>query len=406
MKIALVAPTHMPSRRANTLQVMKMAQAFTCLGHTVRVAVPGIVAQPVPWDELAHLYGLRARFPVEWLPASSFLRRYDYGLRSVRWAQRWNADLLYTRLPQAAAIASAIGLATVLEVHDLPSGAMGAWLFRRFLRGGGRRRLVAITHALANDLTEKLGAPMERTESARALAAVGAATPGFTVVAPDAVDLERYADLPNPEQARQLLGGADIPVTIPPDRFTAGYTGHLYAGRGINMILEMARRLPEVAFLLVGGEPEDVIRLRETTQSRGLANVHLTGFVPNAELPRYHAACDAFLMPYQRRVAASSGGDIARYLSPMKLFEYMACGRPILCSDLPVLREVLNPENSVLLPPEDVGAWVAALEALRGDPSRRSALEARTLSEVKNYTWERRAERILDGLDVRLEKNF
>ncbi len=400
MKIALVAPSHLPSRRANTLQVMKMAQAFTCLGHTVRVAIPGKAVQPVTWDELARLYGLRVQFPMEWLPAWSFLRRYDYGLRSVRWAQRWNADLLYTRLPQAAAIASAIGLATVLEVHDLPSGMMGTWLFRRFLRGSGRRRLVAITHALADDLAEKLGAPGVREEASQTLAADGAAIPGFTVVAPDGVDLERYASLPGPGQARQMLGEADIPVSIPPDRFTAGYTGHLYTGRGIDTILEMARRLPEVAFLLVGGEPEEVLRLRDTVQSRGLANVHLTGFVPNAELPRYHAACDVFLMPYQEHVAASSGGDIARYLSPMKLFEYMACGRPILCSDLPVLVEVLNTENAVLLPPEDVDAWTGALESLRGDPERRFALERRTLSEVKNYTWEKRAQRILNGLDV------
>jgi glycosyltransferase involved in cell wall biosynthesis len=169
----------------------------------------------------------------------------------------------------------------------------------------------------------------------------------------------------------------------------------------VEIILEMARRLPEVAFLLVGGEPEEVTKLRDAVQSRGLGNVFLTGYVPNAELPRYHAACDVFLMPYQRRVAASSGGDIARYLSPMKLFEYMACGRPILCGDLPVLREVLNPENAVLLPPDDVEAWVEALESLKNDPLRRLTLEARTLSEVKSFAWERRAERILDGLDVR-----
>jgi glycosyltransferase involved in cell wall biosynthesis len=393
MKIVMIAPSHLPSRRANTLQVMKMAQAFTCLGHTVRVAVPGRIVQPVPWDELAHMYGLRVQFPVEWLPAWSFLRRYDYGLRAVRWALRWKADLVYTRLPQAAAIASAIGLATVLEVHDLPSGAMGTWLFHRFLRGGGRRRLVAITHALATDLAGKLDAPT--------LAAGSAHMPAFTVVAPDGVDLERYANLPRPEQARQMLGGADIHLSLQPDRFTAGYTGHLYAGRGVEIILEMARRLPEVAFLLVGGEPEEVTKLRDAVQSRGLGNVFLTGYVPNAELPRYHAACDVFLMPYQRRVAASSGGDIARYLSPMKLFEYMACGRPILCGDLPVLREVLNPENAVLLPPDDVEAWVEALESLKNDPLRRLTLEARTLSEVKSFAWERRAERILDGLDVR-----
>jgi glycosyltransferase involved in cell wall biosynthesis len=398
MKIAIIAPSHLPSRRANAFQVMKMAQAFACLGHTVRVAVPGKLAQPVPWDELAHLYGLRLRFPVEWLLARSFLRRYDYGLEAVRWAQRWSADLLYTRLPQAAAIASATGLATVLEVHDLPAGAMGIWLFRQFLRGTGKRRLVAITHALASDLADKLGAPWAESSQDRA---GSTDLPGFMIVAPDGVDLERYAGLPMPEQARRLLGGTSVHLPLLPDRFTAGYTGHLYAGRGIDIILEMARRLPQVAFLLVGGEPEEVTKLRDAVQSSGLANVILTGFVPNAELPRYHAACDAFLMPYQHHVAASSGGDIARYLSPMKLFEYMACGRPILCSDLPVLREVLNPENALLLPPGDVEAWVKALESLKSNPQLQTVLGAQTLNDVKSYTWERRAQHILNGLGTK-----
>jgi hypothetical protein len=177
MKIALIAPTHLPSRRANTLQVMKMAQAFTCLGHTVRVAVPGSVAHTVPWDELAHLYGLHVQFPVEWLPAWPLMRRYDYGMRSVRWALGWNADLVYTRLPQAAAFASALGAATIFEVHDLPARTMGAWLFRRFLKGSGRRRLVAITHALATDLAAKFGTP---TMIEPPSAAGNAGKPSFT----------------------------------------------------------------------------------------------------------------------------------------------------------------------------------------------------------------------------------
>jgi glycosyltransferase involved in cell wall biosynthesis len=396
MKIALIAPTYLPSRRANTLQVMKMAQAFTCLGHAVRVAVPGSVPNPVAWDDLAHLYGLHVQFPVAWLPARPFLRRYDYGLRSVRWALGWDADLLYTRLPQAAAYASAIGAPTILEAHDLPSGTMAAWLFRRFLKGSGRRRLVAITHALADDLAEKLGAP--GAVSPQTQAAGRPDKPPFTIVAPDGVDLERYAGLPDPEQARLRLVAADPSLQLQPERFTAGYTGHLYAGRGINIILEMARRLPEVTFLLVGGEPVEVRRLKDTVQSRGLANVFLAGFVPNAELPRYHAACDAFLMPYQRRVAASSGGDIARYLSPMKLFEYMACGRPILCSDLTVLREVLSPENAVLLPPDDVDAWVGAIQSLLEDPARCRFLGELVRSEAKRYTWEARASDILEGI--------
>jgi glycosyltransferase involved in cell wall biosynthesis len=122
--------------------------------------------------------------------------------------------------------------------------------------------------------------------------------------------------------------------------------------------------------------------------------------VPNAELPTWQAACDVLLMPYERRVAASSGGDIARYLSPMKLFEYLACGRPVLSSDLPPLREVLTDDNAMLLPPGDIEAWMSALQDLCQDPQRRASLAAAARIDAQGYSWDSRAARILEGIPV------
>lgn len=384
MKVAVVAPTFLPARRANTIQVMKMAQALTQLGHTLRLAVPGIPPQPLTWDELAQHYGLRHKFTVEWLPAWRPLRRYDYGYQAVRWARRWGAEVLYTRLPQAAAMASQLGMATIFEVHDLPQGTLGPMLFRLFLKGRGARRLVVISRALARDLAQRLGIPE---------------TPPFTLIAPDGVDLERYEHLPAPSQARQMLA-TKCGLSLPVERFTVGFTGHLYPGRGVELIANLAAHLPEMTFLVVGGEPQDVQRWRDEVKSRRSMNLILTGFVPNAELPLYQAACDVLLMPYQRRVAASSGGDIASYLSPMKLFEYMACGRAILASDLTVFREVLTPEMARLLPPADEDAWVGALRGLQADPAERARLGEAARRQVGRYTWEERARRILQGLEV------
>jgi glycosyltransferase involved in cell wall biosynthesis len=285
-----------------------------------------------------------------------------------------------------------LGCATVFEVHDLPQTRTGSLLLHLFLRGRGRRRLVAITRSLAEDLATKLGAPRE--------------TP-FVMIAPDGVDLERYANLPEASRARSLLrNDPNLPsdarlafsAQSGTEGFVAGYTGHLYRGRGIDLIFAVAERLPDVIFLVAGGEPQDVDQLREKASLLGRSNVILTGFIPNAALPLYQAACDVLLMPYQQQVAASSGGDIARYLSPMKLFEYLACGRPVLSSDLPVLREILNPNNAVLLPVGDVDAWVAAIQALRTDPERSARLGERARLDASRYTWEGRAAQILEGL--------
>jgi glycosyltransferase involved in cell wall biosynthesis len=370
MRLILAAPGGIPARTANSIQTLKMAQAFAAGGHEVRVLAPG-AAPGIPWDALARHYGLSVPFELAWLRTPARLRGYAFAFQAVHHARAWGAHAVFTRHPQTAALA-ARRLRTTLEVHDLPKGRMGPLLFAMFLRARQAERLVVISRALAEDLGRAFGIPIEEP---------------FTLIAPDGVDLARYTAVPEPEAARAALGLAQA--------FTAGYTGHLYPGRGADLLLEVARRLPEVHFILVGGEPRDVADLR--ARSADLGNVKIPGFVPNAELPGWQAACDALLMPYQPRVAASSGGDIGRYLSPMKMFEYLACARPVLSSDLPVLRETLNEQNAVLLPPANPQAWADALRALAKDPARRATLSAAARATAEQHTWEARARRIIEA---------
>lgn len=389
-----------------------MTQALSSLGHQVRLLVPrpnaavdhtpagnspdainAIAASDPSWQEIAHHYGLvkhnygdlaagpTPEFSMIYLPSNPRFKRYDFSLQALRWARRWGAEIVYTRLPQSAAIGSELGIPIILEVHDVPQGRTGPWLFYRFLKGKGARRLVVITQSLARDLNQAFGISLPGIES-----------DAFTLVAPDGVDLMRYQDVPSPQAARAAI------APLLPERFTAGYSGHLYSGRGIHLLLDLAARLPSINLLLVGGEPSDVARLREQASQRQLNNLVITGFVPNADLPRYQAACDVLLMPYQEHVAGSSGGDIARYLSPMKVFEYMACGRPILSSSLPVLREVLNEHNALLLPADDVRAWATTLTELQANPESGTRLAAQARADAQLYTWESRAERVLTGL--------
>lgn len=410
MKIAVIAPTAVPSRRANTIQIMKMAQALANLGHDVHLVAPrtttarqqvqgisskdGLVDEwQADWESLSYHYGLQAtasapdgapaKFSIGWLPSRDSLRRYDYALRAVIWARRLQADLIYTRLPQAAALGSLTGAPTLFEIHDLPQGQAGRLLFQLFLKGRGRRRLATITGALAEDLRQ-FGAPAPE-DNLRS----------FTVIAPDGVDLGRFENLADPATARAAL---QPPL---PERFSVGYTGHLYAGRGVELLLALAGRLPEINFLLVGGEPDQIVQLSKQVNALALTHVFIAGFVPNSELPRYQAACEALLMPYQRQVAGSSGGNIARYLSPMKVFEYMACGRVIVSSNLPVLSEVLNAQNSIQLPPDDLEAWVDGLKSLSSDRGRQSRLSAQARKDAQMYTWEHRARRLVENFDTR-----
>ena len=376
MRIALISASRVPSRTANSIEVMKVCQAFMDLGHEIHLWLPG----PEPrmdWAEMKTFYGIRDSFPISWLTSLRILRRYDFSLRAVLRARAWGPLLCYVWPLQAAAIASSIGLPTALEVHDRPQGRLGPILFRRFLEGGGAVRILPITEAMRAWLNGAYQVDLK---------------PPFAHIAPMGVSLEQYHELPDPGVARKELGLAQ--------GFTAGYAGHLYAGRGIDLLEDLARRNPDVHFLWAGGESTAIDFWRGRLQQAGLKNVHLLGFVPNERLPLVQAACDVLLMPYERRISVSSGGDTAQFASPMKQFEYLASGRVILTSDLPVFREVLNEGNALLLPPEDAAAWNQALNQIKRGGSHWKSLAEQARKDAVQYDWRARAQRLLEGLEI------
>ncbi|MEA5388511.1 glycosyltransferase family 4 protein [Haloarculaceae archaeon H-GB11] len=196
-------------------------------------------------------------------------------------------------------------------------------------------------------------------------------------VAPDGVDLEPYASLSKKSARRQL----DIPI----DETVVAYTGHLYPGKGGQILAAAADRIDATVYV-VGGYPEDVERVKTTTEPTD--NVVFTGFVDPSEIPLYQVAADVLVAPYTR--------NARDYISPLKLFEYMAAGRPIVASDLSVLKEVLSHgENALLAEPGDSDALADAVRRVLSDTDLAQQLSATVSKDVRQYTWNRRAQRIL-----------
>ncbi len=162
--------------------------------------------------------------------------------------------------------------------------------------------------------------------------------------------------------------------------------------------LELAKQMPNVNFLWVGGTPELVAFWKNKLTEVGMTNVTMTGFVQHERIPLYQAAADVLLMPYSRSIEASSGQDIAEVINPMKMFEYMASGRAIISADLPSIREVLNDGNAVLCEPAEIEKWKVAIESLLADEPRRLALGKQARIDVSQLTWLKREERIMDLL--------
>ena len=375
MKIAVITNSRIPSLTANSIQAMKVTQALMQLGHEVRLFAPR-EADRVSAEELRTHYGLSLAPQLELLPSDRRLKRLDFILHAQRAARRFGADLIYTWLQQSAAVGLWSGRPVVLEMHADVSGTTGAWWLRRFWQAKGGKVMTVTTSALKDALEHSTGLRFGKES---------------LLIAPNGVELEKYSGLPQPPQARHQLNL--------PEGLTAGFTGHIYPGRGADLLFELARQMPQVNFLWVGGTPELVGFWRAKLIQSKMTNVIMTGFVNHERIPLYQAAADVLLMPYSRSISASSGQDIAGVINPMKMFEYMAAGRAIISADLPSIREVLNEGNAVFCDAGDgesgAGNWKAAIASLLDDESRRHQLGDQARRDVEQYTWVKRAGNIL-----------
>ncbi len=378
MKIGFISTSVIPSSTANSIQVMKVVHAHRSLDQSVRLWVPDF--EQAEWDMLAEQYGLSKPFEVAWLPFTPSRKQYDFCWRAVRAAVDWGADVIYTWSLQAAVFGLLQKQPILMEFHDYPMGRIGPALFRALMRISGKKLILSTTHALAQGLEKRYRIKIP---------------PGQLQIAPNGCDLERYALLPDPRQARRELGLEE--------KFTVGYSGHFYAGRGMDLLTAIAIALPDVNFLWVGGKPEDVQPWRQALEQQDIRNVTITGFVPNSRLPQYQAAADVLVMPYGTRIAGSSGGDIAAVINPMKMFDYLAAGRALVASEIPVFREVLHEGIALFCPPEQAEAWVAAIASLRDDPHKRQRISAQAKQEAAKYSWARRAQNTLNQLEKLLQ---
>ena len=379
MKIALITNSRIPSLTANSIQAMKVAQALMQLRHDVRMFAPA-ETQPVAPELLITHYGLRLSPPLELLPSISGLKRLDFIVHAQRAAQKFGAELIYTWLPQSAALGVWMKYPVVLEMHADVTGRMGAWWLRQFWNAKGKKTMTVTTSALRKALERSTSLKLENEA---------------VLVAPNGVELERYESLPSPSEARRQLNL--------PDGLTVGFTGHIYPGRGAELLFELAKQMPRVNFLWVGGTPELVSFWRSKLEGERVANVTMTGFVEHSKIPLYQAAADVLLMPYSRSILASSGQDIAEVINPMKMFEYMAAGRAIVCAELPVIREVLNEGCAVLVEAGNFGKWKLEIESLLAHEPRRLALGAQARKDVERLTWVKREEMVMERIEQNSE---
>jgi glycosyltransferase involved in cell wall biosynthesis len=367
MKLLYVANLRIPTPRAHGYQIMKMCEQFASQDFKVELLAPGkknVLAQ----DPFIY-YGLARNFSVKKMPALDFLGRrgnlfffwLDYAIfLAAFWCGRYarRADIIYTRDYFLSFCAPSAKLC--LEIHDIPRRSK---LFSAAAKRA--RKIIVITYGLKEELV-KQGIAAEKI-----------------LVAPDAVDLAEFDIDVSQDTARKRLN-------LPPDKKIILYTGHFYAWKGADILAEAAAFLPpEVLILLVGGTTEGPADFKKRYGQR--KNISILPFQKRETMPCYLKAADILVLPNRRGSAISE-----KYTSPMKMFEYMAAGRPIVASDLPSLREILNKQNAFLVEPDDPQGLADGIKELLLNGVLAQDLADKSLVEVKKYTWQERARKIAE----------
>lgn len=354
MKLLYATSIDLPSTRANRLQITSMAQAFAGILDTDFVLglseLPMNASVPFP----TYVVGR----------APSFVLAYRY----MKYAQRTQITTIYCReeylllfMILLNKFVFGLPLGFHYELHHLVYMRC-LWHSYLLKQVAG---VVSLTKAMA-DVLYRAGYPK-----------------GRVLVAGDAVDLARFTNTMSKEQARAL-------VHLPHNQKIVVYIGTIHEPwKGAGVLYEAASRICENALIvIVGGKPHYVEEFNALHPPR--ENVLLVGHQSVELVPVYLSAADIAVLPNSGTV------EISRIsTSPMKLFEYMASGVPIVASDLPSIREVLDESAAVLVEPDSAETLSAGINSLLDEPEAGKKLACVARKWVADHTWDNRAAAIV-----------
>ncbi len=371
MRIYYFSGATFPSSEAKAVHVIKMCEAFGRAGHDVTLFAKG--KAHLNAKEIFKTYDVDGHFKFALadnvrIPILSGIKRLQFIPEKMK--IMGEPDLIYGRDPVALALFTPPRVPVVYEAHQLLRGKAQNIAMQKLIRLSSFAGIVAVSEVLKQDLLNKY--PNLKPEQ--------------IFVAHDAADLPPHID-GKAERITALKGRKDAP--------NVGYAGMLHPGKGLSMILKIAPVLPDYDFHVIGGTPEQLKKIRKKNPP---SNVIFYGHRPHAEVLGYLKAFDMVLAPYQHQALIKTGRNISRWISPMKVFEYMAAKRPMIASDLKVLQEVLrHDDNALLISPGDPLAWVEAIKMLHENPKLGERLANKAYEDLRTkFTWDTRVETVLD----------
>lgn len=372
MRLIYIVNARIPTEKAHGVQIMKSCEAFAQEGVNLELWVPNRVTQIT--QDIFDFYGVKKNFVIKKIQSfdafrfEKYLGKLSFWIQSILFLRKLNSchleldTLVYTRNAEIAWLFARKGHRVVYEAHQWPTSKV--WLYQRLLRN--------VPFIVCNSQ----GTETEFKKH------------GFTntLVSPNGVDLTVFSVQKNVHEVREHLH-------LPLDKKIVMYTGHLYAWKGTDVIVSVAKALiadTRILFVLVGGTKKDIQKYQNIIEKENLSSVVLCGHKTQGEIPDYLSSADVLLLP---NIPISEESE--RYTSPIKMFEYMASRKPIVASDLPSIREILGPENAILAIPGNTESFAKGVTKAIEDVTFVEQITSRAFSDVQNYTWKKRAQKIL-----------
>jgi len=367
MKIMYLSSSVIPSPEANSVQVSRMCDNFAREHDVVLVCRRG---DPFTPEGFRAQYGLQSDFRVVrlWWPRVPVLGSSIYALQVLVFVlcQR-RPDVFYARHLISLWLVRFMGVPIIYEAHMPVSSRMAKLLCGQLFRSQTFRRLVCVSAKLLSHYQQVFTS----------------ITAQNSLVAPNGADRLEPGGQANESCLQESI---------------VGYIGSAKKEKGIDLVLELARRMPSQSFCIAGPSKEALLSLGHNVPD----NVNLLGFLSQQEITGLLGQLAVVLAPYKPGQAdgPQSLKDDAHWGSPLKIFEFMSAGKCIIASDIEIVRELIGDgEEGVLCPPEDVDAWRGALEELLDDEEKRRRLSANgQLRFAKNFDRSVRARRVLEGL--------
>jgi len=378
VKIYYVVNARLPTEKAHGIQIAKMCEALMRHGAALELVVPRRRTAP---GDIREFYDLDVVIPLRrlpvidcyewgaigfWIGSLSFMCAYSVFFFLGRLCGRGGAAVYTTDIDQFSFLPiSFLGLPYVVELHDAKPWSLR---FRLLLRRAAG--IVVINEIIRREIAATFGM------DASAIA-----------VHPNGIDVTHF-------RARDRVG-ARAALGMPRDGAIALYAGKCYPWKGLDALAQAAASSPAVYFYLVGGTRDEFAAAAGVGEIP--ANFVAVGHQSYRDMPEWLAAADVLI------VTGTRGNDYSyRHTSPMKLFEYMAAGRPIVAPDTPAIRQIVSAEEAFFYRADDGRDLAEKIAHVLAHPDEAAAKAAAAAAAVRRFSWSRRADEILRFMRQRI----